>query len=81
MLMGGRQDGYDRAFTWFLNTETEEWTPGPNMIEKRRRFGCGLIKEINAVAVFGGSYNEGSAEILKTPAGQFEYSDFNCRPI
>ena len=74
LLAGGWQDGSIAAMTWLFNFEKEEWTKGPSMIEGRINFGCGLIKSINSVAVFGGHL--ATTEIVKLPGGSFKNG--NC---
>ena len=73
LLAGGWQNSTTKANTWFFNWRTEEWTPGPNMIEEREDFGCGLIKSIDSVAAFGGgSLTSTATEIVKLPGGSFQ---------
>ena len=71
LLAGGLQNGTLSSKTWFFNFKTKEWAKGPSMSEERSGFGCGLIRSINSVAVFG-SVNIATTEIVKLPGGSFK---------
>ena len=77
-LAGGHQNDATTANTWFFNLKTEEWTKGPSMIEGRSSLGCGLIKSINGVAVFGGYPNTATTEVVKLPGGSFKKGNRQC---
>ena len=78
MLAGGLQDGTLTSKTWLFNFKTEEWTQGPSMIKERLDFGCGFIKSIQSVVVFGGLPSTASTEIVQFPGGSFKQGNRYC---
>jgi hypothetical protein len=45
LVIGGLQDGFRSSNTFYFNSETEVWTKGPQMKEKRINHSCGRIRK------------------------------------
>lgn len=73
MISGGYQNGVRESKTWLFDVNSEQWRQGPKMNIPRDLHGCGLVKSINRVAVFGGYTDKPSTELLNVNNGQSTY--------
>lgn len=79
MLIGGFQNNDESSDTYYFNTENEEWTEGPQLMNKRTFHSCGRIRRNSqsqelSIIVAGGYYGSylSSVEILDLGSDKWE---------
>ena len=65
LLIGGWQDGNVSSHTHFINLNTLETSPGPELKQKRERFGC-AVADNTKVVVGGGVEDSWPFKLLAT---------------
>ena len=52
-ITGGEDESLSYSETWIIDLDTEEWSSGPSMIEKRAAHGCAMLDSGLIVAAGG----------------------------